>query len=91
MKILSKANTDFFIDGIRIVPGLKNYKKIDPSKPHVKYQLGILKADGAIDFKEKIEAPGKDVMPFEKPKAPAEKAPAKKAKSNGKRDAKKSD
>jgi hypothetical protein len=52
MKILSRANTSFNLaDGTVIVPGLKNYKKIDLNRA-VKYQLGILKADKVIDFNE---------------------------------------
>jgi hypothetical protein len=56
MKITSYANSDFPIDGVSILPGTKNYKKIDPSKREVRYQLGILKADKIIDFKELIPA-----------------------------------
>jgi hypothetical protein len=68
MKILSKASSSFKIDGVTIVPGIQNYKKIDPSKPWVKYQLGILKADGIIDFNELIEAPDKKALPIESAK-----------------------
>ncbi|MCK5610773.1 hypothetical protein KAR91_53365 [Candidatus Pacearchaeota archaeon] len=56
MIIISKANSVFEIDGIDILPGKKNYKKLDASKREVRYQLGILKGDGVIDFKELIPA-----------------------------------
>ena len=89
MVITSKVNSGFKIDGILILPGTRNYKQLDASKREVRYQLGILKAEGHIDFKEAIVTDVKE-LPFvkeEKKKAVVKvaepiKQPVKKAKKN---------
>ena len=65
MKIKSNADSSFKIDGIVIVPGLKNYRQLDASKREVKYQLGVLKAEGVLEFNEIIEV-NLNELPFVK-------------------------
>lgn len=72
MKIISKASVAFKIGDTTIFPGGHNYPRLKPKDPAVRYQLGILKSEGILDFGEIVEV-DPEVLPFTKKEIKKEK------------------